>query len=328
MKTAILAAVAMVSASLLSAHQVRVQLLDENTTPIGGAETLISFTGVLIGGDDRHKGFSDKSGFFKASGSAPVSVFLTAEEKGYYSARLERLPRDRDLELKVVLPRIINPIALYALDSRVGRGGPPLRFPAQDEWLGYDFQAGDWIKPYGKGTTADIRFRFHQEFKGWDDNEQKLQELRKSPYNRDVSEQEFKLRMGKWAGELEISFPGEQEGLFEESRFLDYSELKMPHQAPIDGYQPTIRYTASTSSPPTARENVGFFLRTRVKLDQAGNIISANYAKVMGDFYLGATGVVLFAYYFNPTPNDRNLEFDPKQNLFPKDFPGAHARDP
>jgi hypothetical protein len=25
---------------------------------------------------------------------------------------------------------------------------------------------------------------------------------------------------------------------------------------------------------------------------------------------------VSFTYYFNPTPNDRNIEFDPEQNLF------------
>ena len=328
MKTAILAAVALASGSFLSAHQVRVQLTDENATPVAGAETLISFTGVLIGGDDNHKGFSDDNGFFKASGNAQASVFLTANKEGYYSARFERLPRDRDLDLKAVLPRIINPIALYALDCRVGRGGPPLRFPAQDEWLGYDFQVGDWVSPHGKGTTADIRFRFHQEFKGWRYNEQELQDLRKYPYNRDVSDQEFRLRMGKWDGELEVSFPGEKEGLFEESRFLSYSRLKMPHQAPAEGYSPTIRYTASTSSPSTARENAGFFLRTRVKLDKAGNVIAANYAKVIGDFYFDARGVVLFAYYFNPVPNDRNLEFDPKKNLFLTNVPGADVRDP
>ena len=227
-----------------------------------------------------------------------------------------------------MLPRIISPAALYALNFRVGQGGPPISFPVKDEWLGYDFEAGDWVNPHGKGTTVDIRFRFHQEFKGWRYNAQELQDLRKYPYNRDVSEQEFRLRMGKWDGELEVSFPGEKEGLFEESRFLSYSRLKMPHQAPAEGYKPTIRFTASTSSPSTARENVGFFLRTRVKLDKMGNIISANYTKVMGDFYFDARGVVFFAYYFNPIPNDRNLEFDPKKNLFPASFTGADVRDP
>jgi hypothetical protein len=33
-------------------------------------------------------------------------------------------------------------------------------------------------------------------------------------------------------------------------------------------------------------------------------------------------------YYFNPAPNDRNLEFDRDKNLFPEDKPGAKVYDP
>ncbi len=36
--------------------------------------------------------------------------------------------------------------------------------------------------------------------------------------------------------------------------------------------------------------------------------MSANYAKIYGDF-------PKFVYFYNPTPNDRNLEFDPDKNL-------------
>jgi len=73
---------------------------------------------------------------------------------------------------------------------------------------------------------------------------------------------------------------------------------------------------------------VGFFLRTRVKLDAQGNIISAHYTKIMGDIRLAAQGSLHFTYYFNPTANDRNLEFDPSKNLFPTNHPGAHIIDP
>jgi hypothetical protein len=46
-------------------------------------------------------------------------------------------------------------------------------------------------------------------------------------------------------------------------------------------------------------------------VDATGKIISANYGKIYGDF-------MNFSYYLNPTPNDRNVEFDPKRNLFTK----------
>ena len=43
-------------------------------------------------------------------------------------------------------------------------------------------------------------------------------------------------------------------------------------------------------------------------MDYSGNIVSAHYGKIYGDF-------MTFKYYLNPTPKSRNVEFDPKQNL-------------
>jgi len=48
----------------------------------------------------------------------------------------------------------------------------------------------------------------------------------------------------------------------------------------------------------------------RTVLDSNGNAKSALYGKIYGD-----TMMMNFHYYLNPTPNDRNVEFDPKQNL-------------
>jgi hypothetical protein len=46
----------------------------------------------------------------------------------------------------------------------------------------------------------------------------------------------------------------------------------------------------------------------RTVLDEQGNVKSALYGKIYGDF-------MHFSYYLNPTPNSRNVEFDPKRNL-------------
>jgi phage-related protein len=51
-----------------------------------------------------------------------------------------------------------------------------------------------------------------------------------------------------------------------------------------------------------------YLFRVRTALDQQGNVVSARYGKIYGDF-------MQFTYYYNPTPNDRNIEFNPKQNL-------------
>lgn len=56
-------------------------------------------------------------------------------------------------------------------------------------------------------------------------------------------------------------------------------------------------------------------IRSRVKCDENGNIVAANYSKILGP--MGLFGMVgLKEVVFNPRPNDTNLEFDPNRNLY------------
>ena len=67
------------------------------------------------------------------------------------------------------------------------------------------------------------------------------------------------------------------------------------------------------------REDRNYFVRVRTVLDQQGKIVSALYGKIDGDIRFSPirskTCSLMFTYYLNPTPNDRNMEFDPKRNL-------------
>ena len=139
----------------------------------------------------------------------------------------------------------------------------------------------------------------------------------------------FKMRSGKWEGLVEMKFPGEGDGILEVRRFIGYSPMKLPYLAPNDGYLPTWKRTVNNYDGIILPKDTGFFLRTRVKRNQQGQIISANYAKFIGRMNaMASTGQIEFLYYFNPAPNDRNLEFDPKRNLFPEDKPGARVYNP
>lgn len=331
MKTAFILLAAL-SGLTLSGTEVRLRIVDETQTPLPDAQVLIAFTKPVHGAEKRAEGLSDSRGFFSGSGQAIGSVFVRASKEGYYPARIERLPNDRDLDETVVLPKIIQPIPLLARLVGVGKrdgSGQSQELPPSGESFGFDFAVGEMLPPYGNGKVADIFFKIRNEFKGWKFSDTEMARIKQIPVNRNITEQELRTYYGKYDAEAEITFPGEQEGLVEElGHFLPYSQLKLPHRAPAEGYLPMWRYTAKTYSPPTAREDVGFFLRTRVKLDKDGKIISANYAKVMGDFRLDARGGVIFTYYFNPMANDRNLEFDPKKNLFPASFSGANVNDP
>ncbi|MCX6948632.1 MAG: hypothetical protein NTX39_03070, partial [Opitutae bacterium] len=303
----------------LFGFDIKMRVVDDEARPVTEAHAGISFVMYRQGTDVENDGMTDKNGFFGANGAAKHSVYIEANKPGHYEARVDRLPKDKDLDLTVVIPRIIQPIPLYARRADAV-------IPTQNEWLGYDFEIGDWVAPIGLGKVTDIRFKFRNEFKGWRLSDKNMVHSRQ--VNSTSTEEEIRNFYGKWDGELEISFPAAKEGLFEELRFLKYSQLKLPHRAPLEGYGPTWRYTDNSYSPPTTREQVGFFLRTRVKLDAQGNIISAHYTKIMGDIRLAAQGSLHFTYYFNPTVNDRNLEFDPTKNLFSTNHPGAYVIDP
>ena len=80
------------------------------------------------------------------------------------------------------------------------------------------------------------------------------------------------------------------------------------------------------------RRNFAFRIRTR--RDENGKITSAYYGKIYGDINfkklfgvdVEAVAAPSFLYYLNPTPLDRNLEWDMKNNLCPK--PGKVGRQP
>ncbi len=318
---------------LLYGYEVKVRVVDDAGSPLSGASVAILF--VNYDGSDVHDGVADSDGKYSARGLGNNSVMIRAKMTGHYPAQIESLARDRNHDVEVVLPRVLNPVALFAWDTQMGSA---VKFPVQGEWLGFDFEAADWVAPYGKGKAIDILLRFRNEFKGWDDRIKNQEDMERAiavskegcvVKKVEWSMELFRRNFGKWDGVMEISFPGEREGLIETTKFLNYSRFKMPHFAPLEGYVPNWRYENRSYKSWSARENTGFFLRTRVKVDKQGNIVSANYAKVMGDFRLDAKhSCVGFSYYFNPNTNDRNLEFDPKKNLFPKELPGADVRHP
>jgi hypothetical protein len=322
----ILLLVTMLLCSSLRAVEVKVRIVDDLGNPVSGATAVVEYVAPRQEQSATHTGMTDLDGLFLSRGVPLIEVYVGARKQGHYEARIYGLSPKMDHHQQVVLPRILKPIPLFAWDSRIGRSVEGLRFPVPDVWIGMDFEAADWVAPYGKGKVTDIQFRFHHEFLGWKLTDEQLTHSRK--VNSRLTEREFKELYGKWDAELDIGFPGEKAGIIEASRFLSYSRLKLPHNAPSDGYLPAGRYSAKSYAPRTARENVGFFLRTRVKLDEGGNIVSANYAKIVGDFQLDARGFVTFAYYFNPVANDPNLEFDPLRNLFPSGFPGSNVVEP
>ena len=106
----------------------------------------------------------------------------------------------------------------------------------------------------------------------------------------------------------------------------DSCALKSDYLAPEQGYSTNMlakmEYNSKSgvSGSSVYRSDEYLAFKSRIKRDADGNIISANYGKFYSEIeFIRGVGEfvgVSFLYYFNPTPNDRNLEFDGKNNLF------------
>jgi len=288
-----------------------------------------------------YKGLTNQLGKFTAEDEIIFSTVLWLDKKKYYSIRKDSLlsmvpeknRQNVSHEITFTMRQIKSPIPLCG--KVVNRA-----IPEQNKPIGYDLLIGDWVKPYGKGANGDYFVTFHKKHLGckngdtYEDIISRLTERHRiTPrakkefldsirefYETDVDynyQDAVQLSAGHWNGKIQITFPNKDEGITEvKDGFHSYSELTMPHEAPENGYQKDWSREEDNAGARLTSSEIGYFLRTRVKHDEKGKIVSANYAKIVTDFNFDPRGRLEFSYLFNPTPNDRNLEFDPKKNLF------------
>lgn len=258
-----------------------VTVLNEVGQPMAGAYVEIGYyikppSGQSEAGENIH-GLTDSNGIFTASheNTGSIDLGFRASKAGYHNTVKEHefaTFRDSDPQkwnptTTLQLKKVGKPIAMYAKQIT------SLKVPEFNKAIAYDLMIGDWVGSYGKGINTDLF----------------ITEKHTTPQSGYI---------------LSVSFPNHGDGIqeFTLSEWEKGSDLRSPHEAPVDGYQPELAQTETTNP----KRN--FYFRVRTKLDESGNVVSARYGKIYGD-------LAQFTYYFNPTLNDRNVEFDPKQNL-------------
>jgi len=270
-----------------------IKVVGENELPANAVDIAVAYTKPPYSFSDNPiyhgiiSGITDSNGIFSAthddrSGSLGFSV----NKQGYYTTRSacrlsdpEESANDRNISITLLLKKIGQPTAMYAKLVNLG-------VPDFDKPLGFDLMIGDWVAPNGTGINTDIIFTGHLDKRAKNDSDYKLI----------------------------VSFPNAGDGIqeFVVQESAKGSELRSPHETPLNGYQPewTQTKTRRPGKPLQTNWNMSrnYFFRVRTKLDDKGNVVSAHYGKIYGDF-------MNFTYYLNPTPNSRNIEFDPKQNL-------------
>jgi hypothetical protein len=194
---------------------------------------------------------------------------------------------------KILMKPVVNPIPMYA--RKIGFG-LPIEIPALNKPAGFDLMVGDWVAPHGKGKSSDLVFT--------------LNEL--VPFTKSNKPFDYVLA---------VIFTNEGDGI--QSVFSEKSALRTPRHAPEGGYAPKLEkqmaiFAEGKPMKYETREDQNYFFRVRTVLDEQGRVKSALYGKIAGDIKFGVNRVLVFNYYLNPTSLDRNMEFDPAHNLFPR----------
>jgi hypothetical protein len=281
--------------------QVTFRVVDSTGNPVAKAEIRATFPHSDAYGDvEVSKGLADTNGIFIAAGRANDQIIYDVKKEGSYKAegtyRFYRRGENCVLDgrwqpwnptITVVLKEHRNPIAMYAkrVDAPV---------PVRDTPVGFDLEVGDWVAPHGAGKQGDVYFTYK------------------------AKAQDF------WTGsyELTLACSNKMDG-FVRMRKDMWSEFLSAYEAPNDGYVTNVILSLDRTKDKILKEDlfgVEEYLTFRVRtiLNDKGNVVSARHGKIYGsiEFGVGKEHNVRFTYYLNPTDNDRNVEFDPSQNLF------------
>ena len=311
-------------ATALPTAKITIKVIDEQGNPVEGAKVGAGFSKPKSGewGSDISggTGLSDADGLYVAEGETEPYVGFGAIKEGYYRSGGKfskftdttgvlgfRKYEPWNPTVELVLKKIINPIPMYAVRMLGGDRGDYLTVPVIGRFIGFDLIAKDWMVPHGLGTHSDFLF--------------KVDIARANSYmDYDVT--------------LTVKFPNPGDGLIEYTPDITKgkSTLRLPHHAPISGYENQMIHRYESSPDVMQYPGAGnpefdtnYFFRVRTELDKDGNVISGLYGKIYGQIKLtkfvankGAQQEphILFDYYLNPNNNDTNIEFDPEQNLF------------
>ncbi len=216
-----------------------------------------------------------------------------------------------NLVATIRLQRVECPIPLFIKRvTKAERGGFTTDiFPKGEDTLRYDLLMGDWLAPVGTGRVADVTFTRHPR-----------EDLGEGVNGADV-------RGPSYRDSMTVRFPGEGNGLVELHPPPSY-RLRI-RTAPEDGYRSEYLCWKGRNKKlehvGSYDENRCFCFRIRTRRDDRGRIVGSYYGKIYGDITFVyqfrpefvPVASVCMSYYLNPTPLDRNLEWDRKTNLGP-----------
>jgi hypothetical protein len=261
-------------------------------------------TGSFHMNDGKGKPFSgntDTNGIYVATGKSVGDWHYFVLKDGYYrtheSLWLSRRGTNTVADGRwqpygttntVVLKRTVNPVAMCVKSKTDG-----ILPPVKNEYIGFDLEKGDWVRPHGKGTVADFNLKYEYEA--------------------------GTIPLLYYRGAAFFAFTNKYDGVYVMKKET-FSAFNSVYQADTNAvYQQEVSFVYDRLSG-EIKENSKLpdtdylVLRIRSKVGEDGHLISAHYAKIYGPVAAGGGGVY-FGFYFNPNANDPNLEADTTKNL-------------
>lgn len=280
----------------------RLTVVDDQGKPVPNVKGSAGFWNHRTHTTDSFSSTSNEKGEITLSGRCFYDGAFGLEKEGYYKTtgrhKFSRASDDDveetlftrkwvpDYVSTVVLKKTRNPIPMY---SKKCRG----KLPAINQAIGFDLKIVDWVKPYGKGENTDMLVTVV------------------------TKEVKFGRKTFTDASVVTFDFPGDYNGVQVcdsdgWSKFVsDYHvNLQTPFQKQLVMPSQNDRYKWLDK-----RKHLVF--RVRSEVSPTGELLRCHYGKIYPTFDITSEEFALRVVFFNPTPNDTNLEFDPKRNLSP-----------
>lgn len=270
-------------------------VVDQDGTPVSGAKVGLGIWRTESPSDAKCiSGVTDKNGRYIAEGVVGPFLNYSVVKDGYYLTRSQILfghSKTPDQlkdgcwlpygdQMVVVLKKVVDP---SVPGSKYWEG----RVPSQGEWIGFDLEKIDWVAPFGNGVVSDVMIKISGRIDG---------------------DQDYGYKM-------ELKFDGSPLSGAYLCKKDDYSEFKTCYRADVnENYLKEFVFEYDRSSEGVKvdslfGENRYVVFRVRTKLNDDGSLRSACYGTVRGDWQFAPTTYMRVAgVYFNPKPNDTNLE--------------------
>lgn len=263
------------------------RVVDESGIPVCGVKTVVGFW-MPWNESAGIETETDASGIAIAEGrsSGEINCYFTKDAyyEGSYNYHIYDLPNGGVDSGRWMPYGTTNVMVLKSMRRPVEMCvGCPRRlsdlvFPATNQAVGFDFEKWDWCKPYGNGHNDDCQMVYHGE-EGW----------------------------------LDLMFTNGMDGATLCSRSLT-SSFQSVYNADTNAiYQRSLSFRSKRVGKPLNLTSEYIVFRVRTRVDGRGRLTSANYGKIYGP--LSFRRRLSFTSYFNPTPNDTNLECDTRKNL-------------